>query len=102
VGEDFSVTDSRPSWAPAMAGARQAQAQVHAADLRAKAGVLAATDAEVATNLTGGAAGVQATDFKLDGPSPQLPPGSPQPLQMGLALAAPSAPVASTDPPETR
>ena len=47
-----------PSRTTAELAARQAQAQVFAADIRSRAGALIGTDNEVAGNLTGAAAGV--------------------------------------------
>src|SRR5271157_2858462 len=58
VGEDLSVTDTRTSRTTAELAARQAQAQVLAADIRSRAGALIGADNEVAGNLTASAAGV--------------------------------------------
>ena len=58
VGEDLSVTDTRTSRTTAELAARQAQAQVFAADIRSRAGALVGADTEVAGNLTATAAGV--------------------------------------------
>jgi hypothetical protein len=63
VGEDLSVTDTRTSRTTAELAARQAQAQVFAADLRSRAGALIGADNEVAGNLTATAAGVGNTTF---------------------------------------
>ena len=58
VGEDLSVNDTRTSRTTAELAARQAQAQVFAADIRSRAGALVGADNEVAGNLTATAAGV--------------------------------------------
>jgi hypothetical protein len=63
VGEDLSVTDTRTTKNPAELAARQSQAQVFAADIRARAAQLVGVDNEVATNLTGTAGDVGATTF---------------------------------------
>jgi hypothetical protein len=63
VGEDLSVTDTRTSRTTAELAARQAQAQVFAADIRSRAGALVGADTEVAGNLTAAAAGVGTTPF---------------------------------------
>src|SRR5579875_501504 len=52
VGEDLSVTDARTTNNPAELAARQSQAQVFAADIRARAAQLVEVDNEVAINLT--------------------------------------------------
>jgi hypothetical protein len=58
VGEDLSVTDTRTSRTTAELAARQAQAQVFAADIRSGVGTLIGADNEIAGNLTATAAGV--------------------------------------------
>jgi hypothetical protein len=58
VGEDLSVTDTRTSRTSAELAARQAQAQVFAADIRSRAGALVGADTEAASNLTTASAGV--------------------------------------------
>jgi hypothetical protein len=58
VGDDFSVTDTRISRTAAELAARQAQAQVFAADIRGRAGVLVGTDTTVAADLSSAAAGI--------------------------------------------
>lgn len=63
VGEDLSVIDTRTSRTTAELAARQAQAQVLAADIRSRAGALVGADNEVAGNLTAAAAGVGTTPF---------------------------------------
>ena len=59
----MSVTDTRTSHTTAELAARQAQAQVFAADIRQHAAALIAADNEVAGNLTATAAGVGNTTF---------------------------------------
>jgi hypothetical protein len=63
VGEDLSVTDTQPSRTTAELAARQAQAQVFAADIRSRAGALVVADTEVAGSLTASAAGVGTTTW---------------------------------------
>jgi hypothetical protein len=58
VGEDLSVTDTRTSRTTAELAARQAQAQVFAADIRSRAGALVGADTAVASNLTTASAGI--------------------------------------------
>jgi hypothetical protein len=58
VGDDFSVTDTRISRTAAELAARQAQAQVFAADIRGRAGVLVGADTTVAADLSSAAAGI--------------------------------------------
>ena len=58
VGEDFSVTDIRTSRTAAELAARQAQAQVFAADIRGRAGALVGADTAVAADLSSAAAGI--------------------------------------------
>jgi hypothetical protein len=65
VGEDFSVTDSRTSRTAAELAARQAQAQVFAADIRGRAGVLVGGDTTVAADLSSAAAGIGDTGFQI-------------------------------------
>ena len=48
VGEDLSVADTRTSLTTAELAAREAQAQVFAADIRSRAGALIGADTEVA------------------------------------------------------
>jgi hypothetical protein len=65
VGEDFSVTDSRTSHTAAELAARQAQAQVFAADIRGRAAALVGADTSVAGDLSSAAAGVGGTGFEI-------------------------------------
>jgi hypothetical protein len=65
VGEDFSVTDGQTSRTAAELAARQAQAQVFAADIRGRAGALVGTDTTVAGDLASAAAGVGDTGFEI-------------------------------------
>ena len=58
VGEDLSVDDTQTSRTTAELAARQAQAQVFAADIRSRAGALVAADTKVAGHLTSAAAAV--------------------------------------------
>jgi hypothetical protein len=58
VGEDLSVADTRTSHTTTELVAREAQAQVFAADLRSRADALIGADTEVAGNLTSAAAAV--------------------------------------------
>ena len=58
VGDDFSVTDTRASRTAAEQAARQAQAQVFAADIRGRAGALVVADTTVAADLSSAAAGI--------------------------------------------
>ena len=58
VGEDLSVTDTRTSRTAAELAARQAQAQVFAADIRGRAGALVGGDTTVAADLSSAAAGI--------------------------------------------
>jgi hypothetical protein len=58
VGEDFSVTDSQTSRTAAELAARQAQAQVFAADIRGRAVALVGADTSVAGDLSSAAAGI--------------------------------------------
>jgi hypothetical protein len=59
VGEDLSVADTRTSRTTTELVAREAQAQVFAADLRSRAGALVGADTEVAGDLTSAAAAVR-------------------------------------------
>jgi hypothetical protein len=70
VGEDLSVTDTRTSRTTAELAARQAQAQVFAADIRSRAGALVGADTKVAGDLTSAAASVGTTAF-IDKPAYQ-------------------------------
>jgi hypothetical protein len=63
VGEDLSVTDIHASSNLAELAARQAQAQVFAADIRQRASLLIAADADAAGNLTATAGGVGDIQF---------------------------------------
>jgi hypothetical protein len=65
VGEDFSVTDSRTSRTAAELAARQAQAQVFAADIRRRATALVGADTTVAGDLSSAAADVGDTGFEI-------------------------------------
>ena len=65
VGEDFSVTDSRTSRTAAELAARQAQAQVFAADIRGRAGALVGGDTTIAADLSSAAAGIGDTGFQI-------------------------------------
>jgi hypothetical protein len=65
VGEDFSVTDTRTSCTPAELAARQAQAQVFAADVRGRAGALVGADTTVAADLSSAAAGIGDNSFQI-------------------------------------
>jgi hypothetical protein len=58
VGEDLSVTDTRTCRDATELAARQSQAQVFTADIRARAGALIGADTEVAGNLTAAAGNV--------------------------------------------
>ena len=62
VGEELSVT-SQMTGPPALQAARQAQAQLFAAEIRARAEALAAVDTEVAGKVTSAIAGVNAAQF---------------------------------------
>jgi|GEM_PF-1701788 len=70
VGEDLSVT-SRVGGPPAVLAARQAQAQLLATNIRARAEALAAVDTEVAGKISTAVAGVNAAQF---GTTPVTPP----------------------------
>jgi hypothetical protein len=65
VGEDLSVTDTRTSRTAAELAARQAQAQIFAADIRGRAGALVGADTSVAGDLSSAAVGVGDTTFKI-------------------------------------
>lgn len=65
VGEDFSVTDTRTSRTAAELAARQAQAQVFAADIRGRAGALVGADTTVAADLSSAAAGIGDNSFEI-------------------------------------
>ena len=65
VGEDFSVTDTRTSRTAAELAARQAQAQVFAADIRGRAGALVGADTTVAADLSSAAAGIGDNSFQI-------------------------------------
>jgi hypothetical protein len=65
VGEDFSVTDTRTSRTAAELTARQAQAQVFAADIRGRAGALVGADTTVAADLSSAAAGIGDNSFPI-------------------------------------
>jgi len=65
VGEDFSVTDARTSRTAAELAARQAQAQVFAADIRGRAGALVGADTTVAADLSSAAAGIGDNSFQI-------------------------------------
>jgi hypothetical protein len=65
VGEDFSVTDTRTSRTAAELTARQAQAQVFAADIRGRAGALVGADTTVAADLSSAAAGIGDNSFQI-------------------------------------
>ena len=70
VGEDLSVT-TQMSGPPALQATRQAQAQLLAAQIHARAEALAAADAEVAGKVSTAIAGVNAAQF---GSTPVTPP----------------------------
>lgn len=70
VGEDLSVTDTRTSRTTAELAARQAEAQVFAADIRSRAGARVGADTKVAGDLTSAAASVGTTPF-IDKPAYQ-------------------------------
>jgi hypothetical protein len=124
VGEDLSVTDTRTSRTTAELAARQAQAQVFAADIRSRAGALIGADTEVAGNLTAAAAGVGTTPF-IEKPAyqperngtiqlagfgakqdPQLPPPppapqpDPPPIKLPPRTGPPPVAVITAAPPE--
>lgn len=63
VGEDLSVSDTQTSRTTAERAARQAQAQVFAADIRHRAAALVGVDDEVGANLTQTAGDVGNTTF---------------------------------------
>ena len=65
VGEDFSVTDTRTSRTAVELAARQAQAQVFAADIRGRAGALVGADTSVAGDLSSAAAGIGDAGFEI-------------------------------------
>lgn len=65
VGDDFSVTDARTSRTAAELAARQAQAQVFAADIRGRAGALVGADTTVAADLSSAAAGIGDNSFQI-------------------------------------
>jgi hypothetical protein len=65
VGDDFSVTDSRTSRTAAELAARQAQAQVFAADIRGRVGALVGADTTVAADLSSAAAGIGDNSFQI-------------------------------------
>jgi hypothetical protein len=71
VGEDLSVISRQTGGPPALQAARQAQAQALAADIRAKAATLTATDQEVAAKVTTAAAGLRGVTL---GDGQSLPP----------------------------
>jgi hypothetical protein len=120
VGEDLSVTDTRTSRTTAELAARQAQAQVFAADIRSRAGALIGADNEAAGNLTATAAGVGDTAKPTYKPEnhgtiqlagfgakrdPQLPPPpAPQPDPPAIKLPPRTGPppvtVITAEPPE--
>jgi hypothetical protein len=97
VGEDLSVTDTRTSSTAAEQGARQAQAQTHAANINQSATKLLGLETTVSGQLTAAAGdvgtpaftgtahghnGIQLVDFKQDGgPQPVPQPGVAQPPQ---------------------
>lgn len=68
VGEDLSVTD-RTRQPSVLAAHRQAQAQAHSTAIRSAAADLATTDATAASQVTGAAAGLNATRFRDGAPS---------------------------------
>lgn len=95
VREEMSVTDRSTGGTPALRGAREAQAQTFAADIRQRAFQLLGLDQQVAARVTAAVAGIrdtfpqdcgtsrdpkiQAVDdytFKQDSPPPG-PPGNP-------------------------
>lgn len=120
VGEDLSVTSIHTSLTPAAEVARQAQADALAADIRAKATVLAAADHEVAAKIASAASEVRDVTFgdysNVDsverepqilaagwqpwkqGPndSPEPPPPSPPPRTRGLPPEGLKPPVSGT------
>jgi hypothetical protein len=65
VGEDFSVTDARTSRTAVELAARQAQAQVFAADIRGLAGALVEADTSVAGDLSSAATGIGDNSFQI-------------------------------------
>ena len=71
VGEDLSVISRQTGGPRALQAARQAQAQALAADIRAKAATLTATDQEVAAKVTTAAAGLRGVTL---GDGQSLPP----------------------------
>ena len=61
VGKDLSVTDRLTGESPAQRGARQAQAQVFASDIRQRAAQLVGLDQQVARKITAAVAGIRHT-----------------------------------------
>src|SRR5271156_1112247 len=124
VSEDLSVTDTRTSRTTCELAARQAQAQVFAADIRSRAGALIGADTEVAGNLTGAAAGVgnaplaEKPTYKPENhgtiqlagfgakQDPQLPPPppapqqDPPPIKLPPRTGPPPVAVITVEPPE--
>ncbi len=102
VGEDLSVTSRYTDLTPAAEMQRQAQAEMLAGDIRAKAAALVAADHEVAAKVTTAASGVR--DFTLghepgteagDGTTqhePQVLAAGWQPWKQGPTDGADSAP----------
>ncbi|HYB39586.1 MAG TPA: hypothetical protein VEF72_30285 [Mycobacterium sp.] len=122
VGEDLSVTDTRTSSNAAELAARQAQAQVLAADIPERATQLVGVDTEVGGNITGAAGDVGDTTFTetpvtYDGKQgkiqmagngfkqdPALPPPLPEPAPPAIKLPPRTGPapvqVITAEPPD--
>jgi hypothetical protein len=79
VGEDLSVTDRQVGGHPALRVARQAEAEMLSAAIRARAGELVAIDAQVGTRITSVIAAVNQLEFTetpaASGPPRQRKPG---------------------------
>jgi hypothetical protein len=71
VGEDLSVSSRQNGGPPAVQAARQAQAQLFAATIRARAENLVAVDTEVGSHVSAAIAGVNTAQF---GDTPVTPP----------------------------
>ncbi|MCT7658344.1 hypothetical protein [Mycobacterium deserti] len=85
VGEDLSVTSRYTDLTPEAEAARQAQAQVLAADINAKATALATADYEVAAKVASAASGVRDVTF---GEGPGADTGADSTQDEPVALAA--------------
>lgn len=73
VGEDYSVTDTRPATSSAQRAARESQAQGHASFIRNRVATLVANDSELAARIGSATAGMELLRFDEDKSGPHEP-----------------------------